>query len=79
MDESFNYLENIDYMDQYMVSEDEFKSKIDDWIYLYDYIDKVIPLREVVSESELQEGDYGLLDKSLLIDSLIGTEEMVGL
>ena len=78
MDESFNYSEDFDYIDQYMVSEDEFKSKIDDWIYLYDYIDKVITLRDVVSESELQEGDYGLLDKSLLIDSLIGTEEIVG-
>ena len=78
MDESFNYSEDFEHIDQYMVSEDEFKSKIDDWIYLYDYSDKVIPLRDVVSESELQEGDYGLIDKSLLIDSLIGTEEIVG-
>ena len=78
MDESFNYSEDFEHIDQYMVSEDEFKSKIDDWIYLYDYIDKVIPLRDVVSESELQEGDYSLIDKSLLINSLIGTEEIVG-
>ena len=78
MDESFNYSDDFEHIDQYMVSEDEFKSKIDDWIYLYDYSDKVIPLRDVVSESELQEGDYGQIDKSLLIDSLIGTEEIVG-